>query len=154
MFRKTKTLIKIAAIITACMLSFSQLASADCPACTSNSSQFVNDTQCGAHNVTGSNCNNQGVGFEQLIRTIVNIISILIGAIAIIMILISGFSYITSGGDTNKVESAKSTLLYAVIGLIVAALAQVIVHFALSTAYSSSTTCIKYDKKGQCIQRS
>jgi hypothetical protein len=50
------------------------------------------------------------------------------------MIIIAGFKYITSGGDTNKVASAKSTLTYAIIGIVVVALAQLIVHFVIKTA--------------------
>jgi hypothetical protein len=47
------------------------------------------------------------------------------------MIVLSGFKYITSGGDANKVSSAKSSLVYAIIGLVIVVLAQVIVHFVI-----------------------
>jgi hypothetical protein len=48
------------------------------------------------------------------------------------MIIIGGFRYITSGGDSGSVSSAKNTVLYAIVGLIIVALAQVIVRFVLS----------------------
>ena len=50
---------------------------------------------------------------------------------AVIMIIWGGFRYVTSGGDSNKVSSAKNTIIYAVIGLIIVALAQFIVKFVL-----------------------
>jgi hypothetical protein len=66
-----------------------------------------------------------------LIRKIINILSVIVGIIAVIMIIIGGFRYITSGGASEKVTGAKNTLLYAIIGLIIVALAQVIVRFVL-----------------------
>lgn len=65
-------------------------------------------------------------------RLIVNIILFLVGAVAVIMLVIGGFKYVVSGGDTNAVESAKNTILYAVIGIVVAFLAYAAVNFVLS----------------------
>lgn len=65
------------------------------------------------------------------IQGAINILSIVIGVIAVIMMIIGGFKYITSSGDSNNVNSAKNTILYAVIGLAVAALAQVISRFVV-----------------------
>jgi hypothetical protein len=70
-------------------------------------------------------------GINNLIRRIVNIISVIVGIIAVIMIIFGGFRYITSGGSAEKVTAAKNTILYALIGLIIVALAQVIVRFVL-----------------------
>jgi hypothetical protein len=64
---------------------------------------------------------------------IVNIFSVIVGAVAIIMIIYGGFRYITSGGDSNSVGSAKNTLIYAIVGLIIVALAQFLVHFVINT---------------------
>jgi Type IV secretion system pilin len=84
-----------------------------------------------------SGVNQDSVGV--LASKIVNIFSIVVGAVAVIMIIYGGFRYITSGGDTNKVGSAKNTLIYAIIGLIIVALAQVIVHFVLNTSSNAVT---------------
>ena len=54
------------------------------------------------------------------------------------MIIWGGFKYITSGGAQDKVKGAKDTLLYAIIGLIIVALAQVIVRFVLSNTPGTS----------------
>jgi hypothetical protein len=50
------------------------------------------------------------------------------------MIIVAGFRYITSGGKQESVTGAKNTILYAVIGLIIVALAQIIVRFVLNKA--------------------
>jgi hypothetical protein len=57
--------------------------------------------------------------------------SLVVGVVAVIMIIIAGFKYITSGGDSGNVTSAKNTILYAIIGLVVVALSQFIVKFVL-----------------------
>lgn len=67
-----------------------------------------------------------------LIKKIVNILLFLIGTIAVIMIIIGGLRYVTSGGDSSGVTGAKNTILYAVIGLVVAVLAYAIVNFVLT----------------------
>ncbi|PID32355.1 hypothetical protein CR970_01130 [Candidatus Saccharibacteria bacterium] len=75
------------------------------------------------------------VGTETLqngIKTVINIFSLIIGVIAVIMIIVGGFKYITSNGDSGNVTSAKNTILYAIIGLVIVALAQVIVRFVLN----------------------
>jgi len=84
---------------------------------------------------TGSNCNDQGV--KNIIRTVVNILSFFIGAVAVIMIMVGGFKYITSGGSPEGVGNAKSTIIYALIGLAIAALAQFLVQFVLTQATKS-----------------
>lgn len=60
------------------------------------------------------------------------LISILVGIASVFMIIISGIRFITSSGDPNTVNGAKNTLLYAVIGLIVAVVAQVLVGTVIS----------------------
>ncbi len=71
---------------------------------------------------------------NNMISTIINIFSVIVGVIAVIMIIIGGLKYITSSGDSNNITSAKNTILYAIIGLVVVALAQFIVKFVLSKA--------------------
>lgn len=58
-------------------------------------------------------------------------LSIIIGVISVVMIIYSGFLYVTSSGDANNVTKAKNTLMYAIIGLVIASLAAAIVNFAL-----------------------
>jgi hypothetical protein len=69
--------------------------------------------------------------FSNFIRRIVNLLSAIVGVVAVIMIIVGGLRYITSGGNDTSVTSAKNTILYAIIGLIIVALAQLIVRFTL-----------------------
>lgn len=66
-----------------------------------------------------------------LIRAALNMFSLLIGVAAVFMIMLGGFKYLTSGGDSSKVSSAQNTILYAIVGMVVAAMSQVIVRFVL-----------------------
>ncbi len=72
-----------------------------------------------------------GADVNKVLTGVINILSAIIGVVAVIMIILSGMKYITSGGDGQKVASAKSTLIYSLVGLVIVALAQVIVHFVL-----------------------
>lgn len=90
-------------------------------------------TDCGTAGKTGT------ADLSGIAQKIVNIFSIIVGIVAVIMIIYGGFKYITSGGDSGNVSSAKNTLIYAIIGLIIVALAQIIVHFVINTATSSTT---------------
>jgi hypothetical protein len=65
------------------------------------------------------------------VQLIVNVFSWIVGVIAVIMIIIGGLKYITSGGDSGNITSAKNTILYAIIGLVIVALAQIIVRFVI-----------------------
>jgi hypothetical protein len=73
-----------------------------------------------------------------LITDIINIFSAVVGIISVIMIIIGGFQYITSGGDTGKVGTAKTTIIYAIVGLIVVAFAQFLVQFVLNKVAGTS----------------
>lgn len=64
----------------------------------------------------------------QLITTALQYLMVAIVVIAVVMIIIGGIRYATSGGNADKVKTAKNTILYAVIGLAVALLALVIVN--------------------------
>ena len=68
---------------------------------------------------------------DGIISTVINIISVVVGIVAVIMIIIGGLKYITSGGESGNVTGAKNTILYAVVGLVVVALAQISVRFVV-----------------------
>lgn len=71
---------------------------------------------------------------NDIIATVINILSVVVGVVAVIMIIFGGFRYVTSGGDSGNVSSAKNTILFAVVGLVIVALAQVVVRFVLARA--------------------
>lgn len=83
--------------------------------------------------VSGGNQGNNSVRLQDRIRPIVNVVLFVLGAVAVIMIIVGGFRYVLSGGDSSAVTSAKNTILYAVVGLIVAILAYAIVNFVIDS---------------------
>lgn len=98
------------------------------------------DQACNSLNVLNSN---QGCGngtsstpgktsFYSIIKKAINALSIVVGIVTVFMIILSGFQFITSGGNSNAVSKARSALVYSAIGLLVVALAQFIVHFVLN----------------------
>ena len=68
-----------------------------------------------------------------LAKDFVNIMLFAVGILADIMLIWGGIRYVLSGGDSGAVSSAKKTILYAVVGLIVAILAYAIVNFVITT---------------------
>jgi len=92
--------------------------------------------------VSGDDCGTTADGQPGVTSTIklaLEILSIVAGVIAVVMILIAGVKFVTSQGDPGKVASARTTVIYAVIGLIVVALAQSIIFFALKKATYTPT---------------
>lgn len=69
----------------------------------------------------------------ELIGAIINTLLAIIGIAAVIMIIIGGFRYVFSAGNEKAVASAKDTILYAIIGIVVASLAFAIVNFVLAS---------------------
>jgi cytochrome bd-type quinol oxidase subunit 2 len=81
----------------------------------------------------GGNCNVNGQPtINGTLKRIINIFSTVAGIASVIMIIIGGFRYITSGGDSGTVASAKRTVLYALIGLVVVGISQILVWFVLA----------------------
>lgn len=72
-------------------------------------------------------------GDGSIFNTIVNALLFLIGAISVIMLIIGGIRYTLSAGDSGNVTAAKNTILYAIVGLIVAFLAFAIVNFVFTS---------------------
>lgn len=68
-----------------------------------------------------------------IFRTITNVMLFIIGAISVIMLIIGGIRYVVSGGDTTKVQEAKNTILYAIVGVVVAILAYAVVNFVIQS---------------------
>ena len=67
-----------------------------------------------------------------LISLVVTIMMTFIGGLSVVFIIAGGIKYVTSGGDEKKVGSAKNTILYAVIGLVIAFLGAIIVRVVMN----------------------
>ena len=92
------------------------------------------DSVCAGVELTGGSCDAPagGLTVNKILETVINILSMVVGVVAVIMVIIGGLKYITSGGDSTSTNNAKNTILYALIGLVIVALAQVIVRFVLN----------------------
>lgn len=82
----------------------------------------------------------EGRSVDSTIGSIVDVLMWVVGILSVVMITWSGFRYITSAGDTSKLASAKNTLIYAVVGLIIAIMAYAIVTFVRERTSSTSKT--------------
>ena len=98
-----------------------------------------------AYNPTGSICTTGGTnssvcspqnkspiaGKNGVLKDAIDILSIVTAIVSVFMMVIGAVMYVTSGGESQRTNSAKNTILYAVIGLVVVAIAQVLVHFVI-----------------------
>ena len=85
--------------------------------------------------VTSCTDNSSGLAVSNVIKGAIRIFQAVIGIISVFTILIGGMNYITSGGDAGKTKTARDRIMYAVIGLVIVGLAEIIVQFALNRAY-------------------
>jgi hypothetical protein len=76
-----------------------------------------------------SGCNKTSL--NSLFGAIANTLIFLVGAVSVIYIIIAGLKYVTANGDAKATESAKNTILFAVIGLVVAIASYAIVNFVV-----------------------
>jgi len=124
------------------MLSAAVPSMAFADTCGSNSTgSYINQGVNTSFGKTGCGSVQSGsTNLASIAKTVVNIFSLLVGIVAVIMIIYGGFRYITSGGESGAVGNAKNTIIYAIIGLILVALAQTLVHFVLNAASGSVST--------------
>ena len=71
-------------------------------------------------------------GPDSLWNRVLNTVTYIAGAIAVLMIIIGGIRYTTANGDQQQITSAKNTVLYSLVGLVLAIMANAIVNFVLS----------------------
>lgn len=107
--------------------------------CLSSGSNLNVDTAANGNDCTANN-GNGGTDLNSILKLIINVFSAIVGFIAVIMIIYGGVKYITSGGESGNISGAKNTIVYAIVGLIIVALAQVLVHFVLSKVSSTAST--------------
>ena len=91
----------------------------------------------GAEAAKCDECPENLFGDEGVFKQITNIVLYIVGVVAVIMLIIGGIKYVVSGGDAKKVTDAKNTVLYAIIGLVIAFLAFAIVNFVITSLPSA-----------------
>lgn len=111
---------KTSLLLTSLLIAFTLVA---VPFSTSYASPVdVFENAC-ANNSDPALCSGTDEGLFDVIRTVIQVMLIIGGIIAVIMIIIGGIKYMTSNGEQSHVKSAKDTILYAVIGLVVISIA-------------------------------
>jgi hypothetical protein len=83
------------------------------------------------------NCDDPNIGasnIDSILEIALNLLSLVAGVIAVIMIIIAGIKFLTSQGDPAKVASARNTVIYAIVGIIIVAMSQIIVRFVIDRA--------------------
>lgn len=87
---------------------------------------------------TGNGCKTDngsksaGQKATDIVATVLNFISVVAGVVAVIMIIYGGFRFVTSAGNPENTKAARNTILFALVGLVIVAFAQVIVKFVLA----------------------
>lgn len=94
--------------------------------------------QGGANSAQGADQQSDLFGSTGVFKTITNTLLFILGAISVIMIIIGGLRYVVSGGDSAAVNAAKNTILYAIVGVIVAILAYAIINFVIGSFTNGS----------------
>jgi len=138
MIKKLKNVLIIAASV------FALATPALVPAVASAQSNDINNGLCAGTNLDTNQTNgctvDQGAANQKInniLKTVINLFSLVVGVVSVIMIIIGGLKYITSGGEASNISGAKNTIIYAIVGLVIVALAQFIVHFVLGKVTSA-----------------
>jgi len=107
---------------------------ADTSALCSGAAGNLGDVSTGQQDNTCAGGQSADTSINNTTSLIINLFSAVVGIIAVIMIIIGGVKYVTSGGSSEKTTSAKDTILFAIVGLVIVAIAQIIVKFVLHKA--------------------
>lgn len=82
-------------------------------------------------NASATLCKSKGDSATSMVKNIINLLIYVVGIVSVIMIVIGGLRYTTSSGDASGTASAKNTIMYAIVGLVVAIMAFSIVNFVI-----------------------
>ena len=132
--KKIKMLLAGMAVAIAGLFMTAPAMAVTCPAGSLHTGEATTYAQC---NIPDEEVKDEGSLFKT-IQTIINWILAVLGLVAVIMVVLGGFTYMTSQGDPGKTKKARDTILYGIIGLIIALLAFAIVNFVLVNVFTSS----------------
>lgn len=79
------------------------------------------------------------LGDGGVVTMVVNALLFVVGFLSVIMLIFGGLRYIVSGGNASAVTAAKNTILYAIVGLIIAIFAYAIVNFVIGSITGGAT---------------
>jgi len=123
----------VATVATATLSAGPALA-ATCNGGPDSSNPILSGSQCAQANGTSNNLFANGGVFQ----TIANTLIFIVGAVAVIFLIIGGLRYVISNGDPKNVSAAKDTILYAIVGIVVAVISFALVSFVINALNKSS----------------
>jgi hypothetical protein len=88
---------------------------------------------CAGVSTSGGDCADNGTQLNNAIKVAINIFAVIVGVIAVIMVIIAGATFITSNGESGKLAKAKTSVIYAIVGMILVAAAETVVHFVIGS---------------------
>lgn len=101
------------------------------PTCSGGEFSHSDSTLCKS-NENQPSTGNKIYGQNGVLTRVAKLMAVIVGIASVIMIIIGGFKYVTSSGDPSNVKSAKDTIIYALVGILIAVSTQSIVVFVLS----------------------
>jgi hypothetical protein len=87
----------------------------------------------GANSARGADQATDLFGSAGIFTTVTNVMLFIVGAISVIMVVIGGLRYVVSGGNSGNITTAKNTILYAIVGLIIAIMAYAVINFVIGS---------------------
>ena len=79
----------------------------------------------------GTNAQDSEQQVHHVLKQVIHILGLVVGVASVIVITVQGLRLVVSGGSGETVKGARNGIIYAIVGLVVAALAQVIVYFVI-----------------------
>jgi hypothetical protein len=128
-----KTIKKFSPIILAAVLVFGA-------ALFVSQNSFASSIVDGANAARGTGQPADLFGADGVITTLTNVLLFIVGALSVIMLIVGGLRYVVSGGNSTAVTAAKNTILYAIVGLVIAFLAYAAINFVVNTLMPGSTS--------------
>ncbi len=137
--KKIKMLIVGVAVAIAGLFVATPAMAVTCPAGSYRAEHNISADTYAQCNLPDKDDSGKEINLFQTIQTIINWILAVLGLVAVIMVIIGGFTYMTSQGDPTKTKKARDTILYGIIGLIIALLAFAIVNFVLANIFTGES---------------
>lgn len=134
-----KLLKKAGQIITGIAAAATIIAGRAMAATVDTINESANPAQAGAEAARANGMPADLIGVNGVFTKITNTILYTVGIISVVMLIYGGLRYVISGGDSKKVTDAKNTIMYAIIGLIIAILSYAIVNFVINAVGGSAT---------------
>lgn len=132
----TKTALRASVVASTFLPAAALGAEGDCPATIDPATSTINQ---GVECSKGASSADSLFGPAGVFSQISNILIFLVGAVSVIMLIYGGFRYVISAGNSDQVGAAKNTIIYSIVGIVVAILAYAVVGFVTGALTTPAT---------------